>query len=116
MKLTREECIKHFDNFSLILFNELDTHQLSGITDEEQDTLWRKLVDSSECFELLIDEHFGMLEHMKETSLYDVYEYEEKFVEPMRIFAIENERLKKEVNDLRKQLGLVKKYKIRGAR
>ena len=61
MKLTKQECIKHFDNFSLILFNELDTHQLSGMTDEEQDTLWRKLVDSSECFELLIDEHFELI-------------------------------------------------------
>lgn len=65
--------------------------------------------------ELLINDHFAMVEHMKETSLYDVYMYEERFVKnsigPMKMFVYENEKLKKEVNKLRQQLGLGKKYK-----
>ena len=56
-----------------------------------------------------------MMEHMKKTSLYDVYQYEERVtrntVEPMRVLAYDNQRLKKEVNKLRKQLGLIEKYK-----
>ena len=56
-----------------------------------------------------------MIEHMEKTSLYDVYTYEsrvtEAFVEPMRILAHENEKLKKEVNELRSKKGLSKKYK-----
>ena len=52
---------------------------------------------------------------MKETSLYDVYMYEERImknsIEPMEILAYDNEKLKKEVNELRKQLGLSKKYR-----
>ena len=63
----------------------------------------------------LIDNHFYMIEHMKQTSLYDVYMYKERIekntIEPMRILALDNEKLKKEVNELRKQLGLSKKYK-----
>ena len=55
--------------------------------------------------------HFAMINHMKKTSLYDVFEYEEKLVEPMEILVYDNEKLKKEVNDLRKQLGLSKKYR-----
>lgn len=61
--------------------------------------------------ESLINNHFAMINHMKKTSLYDVFEYEEKLVEPMEILVYDNEKLKKEVNDLRKQLGLIKKYK-----
>ena len=58
-----------------------------------------------------IKNHFAMIEHMKKTSLYDIYEYENRVIEPIEILAYENEKLKKEVNDLRKQLGLCKKYK-----
>lgn len=61
--------------------------------------------------ESLIKNHFAMIEHMKKTSLYDVYEYENRLVQPIEILAYDNEKLKKEVNDLRKQLGLGKKYK-----
>ena len=65
--------------------------------------------------EHLINEYFSMLNHMRETSLYDVLMYEITFaennLEPMRILAHENEKLKKEVNELRKQLGKVEKYK-----
>lgn len=61
--------------------------------------------------ESLIKNHFAMIEHMKKTSLYDVYEYENRLAQPIEILAYDNEKLKKEVNDLRKQLGLGKKYK-----
>lgn len=74
-----------------------------------------KVHENAEAYnmiESLINNHFAMVEHMKKTSLYDVYMYEENTTEPMRIFAYENEKLKKEVNDLRKQLGLGKKYKV----
>ena len=71
--------------------------------------------ESFHMIELLISDFFSMINHMKETSLYDVYMYEERFVknsiEPMKILKHDNEKLKKEVNDLRKQLGLGKKYK-----
>lgn len=79
-----------------------------------------KAHDDPESFKIiegLIDSHFGMIHHMKATSLWDVYEYEQKFVkdtfEPFRIMAFENEDLKKEVNKLRKQLGMCEKYKER---
>ena len=74
--------------------------------------------DDPEAFnivESLIKKHFAMIEHMKETSLFDVYMYEERFarnsLEPMRILANDNKRLKKEINNLRKQLGMIEKYK-----
>lgn len=77
-----------------------------------------KAHESTESFNLLeslINEYFKMIEHMKETSLYDVYMYEEKFaknsIEPIQILVYENEKLKKEVNKLRKQLKLGEKYK-----
>lgn len=53
---------------------------------------------------------------MKETSLWDVYNYETEYlnslIEPTRILSFENKQLKKEVNELRKKLRLVKKYEI----
>ena len=72
-------------------------------------------VDAYHMIVSLIKEHFGLIEHMKKTSLYDVYMYETNLanalVEPSRILSNQNADLKKEVNDLRKQLGLKKKYK-----
>lgn len=69
--------------------------------------------------QLLVHKHFSMIDHMKATSLYDVYEYEDKIarhtLEPMKMLMFDNERLKKEVNKLRKQLGMVEKYKEREA-
>ena len=59
----------------------------------------------------VILEHFSMLEHMRETSLYDVFEYEKRLAGPLEIFAYENARLKKEVNQLRRELGKIEKYK-----
>ena len=69
--------------------------------------------ESFKMVESLIKTHFAMVEHMKKTSLYDVLMYEKRFVEnsiePMKIVTNDNEKLKKEVNDLRKQLGLRRK-------
>ena len=71
--------------------------------------------ESAKMLETLVGEYFSLIEHMKETSLYDVLEYEKRFansyIEPMRIMAFDNERLKKEVNKLRRQLGKIEKYK-----
>lgn len=71
--------------------------------------------DSCKLIGELIDDYFYMILHMKQTSLYDVYEYQERIskaiTEPMRILVLDNEKLKQEVNELRKQLGLDKKYK-----
>ena len=67
--------------------------------------------ESYKIIERLIDEHLGTINHMKKTSLWDIFEYERGLVEPMRIFAIENNDLKKEVNQLRKKLGMGEKYK-----
>ena len=67
--------------------------------------------NSKKIIERLIDDHLGMIRHMKKTSLWDIYEYEAGLIEPMRILAYDNVDLKKEVNQLRKQLGMCEKYK-----
>ena len=73
-----------------------------------------KDADSFQMIKDLIYDYFSIIDHMKETSLYDVYTYEERFtkinttITEMLIF--DNEKLKKEVNKLRKQLGLAEKY------
>lgn len=79
-------------------------HRLSGTKDDIK------------MIETLVDEYFDIIHHMKETSLYEVFEYESKItkaiIEPMRIFATENEELKKEVNKLRMKLKKTEKYKV----
>ena len=73
-----------------------------------------KDTDSFQLIKDLIYDYFSIIDHMKETSLYDVYTYEERFTKinttltEMLIF--DNEKLKKEVNKLRKELGLNEKY------
>lgn len=67
--------------------------------------------ESYKMIESLIKKHFAMIEHMKETSLFDVYMYEEKLIQPIEILVYDNEKLKKEVNELRQRLGEDKKYK-----
>ena len=73
-----------------------------------------KDTDSFQLIKDLIYDYFSIIDHMKETSLYDVYTYEERFTKinttltEMLIF--DNEKLKKEVNKLRKQRGLNEKY------
>lgn len=72
--------------------------------------------NSRKIIEGLINRHLRMIEHMKTTSLWDVYEYENRVassaLEPMSFLSFENKRMKKEVNKLRKQLGMIEKYKI----
>ena len=67
--------------------------------------------DSAKKLKALVEEHFAMIDHMKRTPLYDILEYEQRLIEPMRILVYDNEKLKKEVNKLRKQLGKIEKYK-----
>lgn len=87
--------------------------------DEYIDAL-KKANEDKDAFLLvkqLINSHFAMIEHMKNTSLYDVYMYEKRITESyygqVEIIVNENKYLKKEVNDLRKKLGLTVKYKER---
>jgi len=75
-----------------------------------------KVHEDPEAFSLiesLIKEHFVMIEHMKKTALYDVFMYEERLLEPMKMLVYDNEKLKKEINELRQNKGLGKKYKER---
>lgn len=72
-------------------------------------------VESYRMVETVIKKYFSMLDHMKKTSLYDVFEYEKRItkavVEPMDILTYENEKLKKEINKLRRKLNMIEKYK-----
>ena len=67
--------------------------------------------ESYKIIEKLIDEYFDMIHHMKQTPIWDIYEYEKRLIEPVRILACDNNDLKKEVNQLRKKLGMIEKYK-----
>ena len=109
MKLTKQECIKHFDNFLLILFNELDTHNIEGLTSKEQDKILDKLQDSCACFEQLIDEYFnnslaGQVDKLKKDlditcklhdDLLENYNNQKK---RMKQLEQENGKLKKQVH------------------
>ena len=70
---------------------------------------------SKKEIEEVIHDYFKMMQHMKKTSLYDVYMYESNITEgiriPMEILANQNKELKKEVNQLRKKLKMIEKYK-----
>lgn len=67
--------------------------------------------ESFRLVETLIDKHFDQIEHLKRTPLYDVLQYEQRLFEPMKILTYENEKLKKEINKLRRELGRGNKYK-----
>ena len=71
--------------------------------------------ESYKIIETLISEHLAILNHMKHTSLWDVYCYEKNLTKAttssMEILMYDNEKLKKEVNKLRRQLGLIEKYR-----
>ena len=71
---------------------------------------------SKKEIEEVIHDYFKMTQHMKKTSLYDVYMYESNITEgiriPMEILANQNKELKKEVNQLRKKLKMIEKYKV----
>ena len=71
--------------------------------------------NDKDAIEELISNYFKMIRHMKETSLYDVYMYESNITKGIKtmiqILSDQNSELKKEVNKLRKKLGLKEKYK-----
>lgn len=67
--------------------------------------------EAYKMIESFIEGHFAMVRHLKETTLYDIFEYEKRLEQPLEIFAHENIALKKEVNDLRKKLGMGAKYR-----
>lgn len=67
--------------------------------------------ESYKLVERLIVNHFDTIDHLKNTPLWEVFEYEARLLEPMEILSYENYKLKKEVNKLRKQLGMIEKYK-----
>ena len=94
-----------------------------------------KAYDESECLEAvlnasfktekeeemirkLIGSYFSMIRHMKDTSLLDIFEYEEKVTNLMTaqlgFLTNENCNLKTEINKLRKEIGKSKKYKEKG--
>ena len=59
----------------------------------------------------LINKHLTTIDHLKKTSLWDIFEYEKRVLQPFEIIAHDNVKLKKEVNELRKKLGMIEKYK-----
>lgn len=59
----------------------------------------------------LIDDYFSIVDHLKQTSLWDVLTYESRLESPLRILTTDNERLKKENNRLLKELGRTEKYR-----
>lgn len=83
---------------------------LIALDNADKDPNSRKIIEN------LISKHLKMIEHMKTTSLWDVYEYENRVasaaLDPMQYLTFENERMKKEINKLRKQLGMCEKYRI----
>ena len=48
----------------------------------------------------LIDDYFSIVDHLKQTSLWDILTYEDRLESPIRILTADNERLKKENNEL----------------
>ena len=66
----------------------------------------------------LIDKYFEMVEHMKRTSIWDILLYEKDVVREtngwLEDIIVQNNELKKEVNELRKKLKMSKKYRTIG--
>lgn len=67
--------------------------------------------ESRKIIEDLIYGHLDMVKHMKNTPLWDIFMYEKRLLEPVKIIASDNADLKKEINQLRKKLGMCEKYK-----
>ena len=59
----------------------------------------------------LIDDYFSIVDHLKQTPLWDVLTYEDRLESPIRILTSDNERLKEENNRLLKELGRTEKYR-----
>lgn len=62
----------------------------------------------------LIDDYFSIVDHLKQTPLWDVLTYEDRLESPLRILTADNERLKKENNNLLRKLKQVEKYRTHG--
>lgn len=62
----------------------------------------------------LIDDYFSIVDHLKQTPLWDILTYEDRLESPLRILTADNERLKKENNNLLRKLKLVEKYRTHG--
>lgn len=58
----------------------------------------------------LIDDYFSIVDHLKQTSLWDILTYEDRLESPIRILTADNERLKKENNELLCKLKQSEKY------
>lgn len=58
----------------------------------------------------LIDDYFSIVDHLKQTPLWDVLTYEDRLESPVRILTTDNERLKKENNELLCKLKQSEKY------
>lgn len=69
-------------------------------------------------FNELIDKYFEMTDHMKKTSIWDILLYEKDVIREtngwLEDIIVQNNELKKEVNELRKKLEMTKKYRIIG--
>lgn len=83
---------------------------LDVITCQIQDTDTLCTSCAQEVREVL-DDYFALVKHLKNTPLWDVLTYEDRLESPIRILAADNERLKKENNELLKKLGKSQKYK-----
>ena len=63
----------------------------------------------------LIAKYYSMNRRMVETSIYDVFEYEDRITssatDTLRYLTIENSNLKAEINKIRAKLKLSKKYR-----
>lgn len=62
----------------------------------------------------LIDDYFSIVDHLKQTPLWDILTYEDRLESPLRILTADNERLKKENNNLLRKLKQVEKYRTHG--
>ena len=77
---------------------------LDVITCQIQDTDVLGTSCAEEVREVL-DDYFALVNHLKNTPLWDVLTYEDRLESPIRILAEDNERLKEENNELLKKLG-----------
>lgn len=62
----------------------------------------------------LIDDYFSIVDHLKQTPLWDVLTYEDRLESPVRILTTDNERLKKENKELLRKLKRAEKYRTHG--
>lgn len=60
----------------------------------------------------LIDDYFSIVDHLKQTTLWNVLTYEDRLESPVRILTADNERLKKENNELICKLKQAEKYMV----